>query len=111
MEADILTPEEQKAVALRGATEAAAVARERYGIDLARVARDPGEALALVRAYAADALLDPTSNRMERGSAATLLLNSIGQKERGTIEAKATKRAAGPRALFGGPVDPESAVG
>ncbi len=82
MEPDILTPDEQRALTLRGAREAAKLAKERYDIDLARVARDPAEAVALVRAYAADALMDPSSNRMERGAAATLLLNTTTAEDR-----------------------------
>lgn len=81
-EADILTPEKQKALALQGAREAAKLAYERYGVDLARVARDPAEALALVRAFAADKMLSAGSPQ-EQGAFATLLLNSIGQGDRG----------------------------
>lgn len=81
-EADIFSPDEQKAIVLRGAREAAKLAKERYDIDLAKVARDPAEALALVRAFAADKMLSAGSPQ-EQGAFATLLLNSIGQGDRG----------------------------
>lgn len=82
MEPDILTPDEQKALALQGAREAAKLALERYGVDLAKVARDPAEAVALVRAFAADKMLDPSIPPAVQGSFCNLLLNASGQKAR-----------------------------
>ena len=103
MDADILTREEQKALALQGAKQAAKVAQERYGIDLAKVARDPQEALALVRAYAADAMLDPDANRIERGAAANLLLGSVSAKDREQKSARPIRSVGSTTALFGAP--------
>lgn len=105
MEADILTPEEQKALALQGATEKARHVQERYGIDLAKVARDPAEAVALVRAFAADKMLDPSNPPAIQGSFCNLLLNASGQKARETAADRERRVGLGSsvkRALFGG---------
>ncbi|MBP6704525.1 MAG: hypothetical protein KA385_13510 [Vicinamibacteria bacterium] len=91
-EADILTPDEQKALALQGAREAAVVARERYGIDLAKVARDPAERLALAAAFAADRMLDPSTPANIQGAFCKLLMESATTK----IEGPATKGVAAP---------------
>lgn len=103
--AEILDVEQQRTLMTQGLTEATKLARERYGIDLSRVARDPAEAVALVRAYAADALLDTGSNRQERGAAAMLLLNASGQKAREQTADRERRTGIGGavrKALFGG---------
>ena len=86
-------------------TEAATLARERYGIDLSKVARDPAEAVALVRAFAADQMLNPASTANEKGSFATLLLNASGQKAREQAadrDRRVGSGAAVRKGLFGG---------
>ncbi len=105
-EVEILSPEERQAVVESRADEAAAYAKERYGVDLARVGSDPGEAMKLVRAYAADALLDRRSSRLERGAAAKMLLESIPADERKSNTSRRDRLtgSAGQvrKALFGG---------
>lgn len=81
-EVEILSPEQRALVVEQRADEAAAYAMERYGVDLKRVATDPAEKLKLVSAYAADALCDRRSSRVERGAAAKLLLDTVSAKDR-----------------------------
>lgn len=79
---DVLTIEEQRTTALQGAREAAKLAQERYGIDLAKVARDPSEAVALGRAFAADKMLDPSTPPHVQGAFCKLLMDSVSPEDR-----------------------------
>lgn len=101
MEADILTPEEQKALALQGAREAAKLALERYGVDLAKVARDPQERLALAAAFAADKMLDPSTPANVQGAFCKLLMDSVSPDDKKTkVEKKDEAPVVGGRSIF-----------
>ncbi|MBL8896529.1 MAG: hypothetical protein JNM84_02825 [Planctomycetes bacterium] len=60
------------------------ICAEFYGVDLAKVARESGEALALVCAFCASIMLDESRSVREQLKAAGLLLKTVPREYRGS---------------------------